>query len=168
MIRLESEFEILHSDQVALEGLLASDVRSMWRRLARADAVRAVRRKISSDWDRICALASFVDSLLLERHEPHYRHPHDIAICAALIVLENSPLPVVRNLFSRLQKEERPSLVWVKRMADYCDMRFIPSAHTASSNAITQAPTIVEWHDLSALESNADDGLVRFTLELVA
>lgn len=119
------DYEALISDGVFLEGSLASDVRALWRRLARCQAVRDVSRKLASDPVRIRALCEFVEDVLEQPYDRGYRHPHDLGICAALLVLEQSPLGSVRHLFARLQRTKLPSLVWVQRMAEYCADRFV-------------------------------------------
>ncbi len=114
-------FDTLLSDDVLVDGMLASDVRSLWRRLARSPVVQDVARGIASSPDHLRALCHFVESLLGQDYDRRYRHPSDIAICAALVLLEDSPLSEVRQLFARLRRIPVPSLAWVKQMAEYCD-----------------------------------------------
>jgi hypothetical protein len=123
----DDQLDILLSDDLYAEGLLASDVASLWRRLARTEQVGKVARLLASDPDRIRGLAAYADNLAKEHHDSKFRHPHDIAICAALVVLQSSPLSQVQNLVARLSKDARPSLTWVQRMADYCREKFVPS-----------------------------------------
>ena len=137
MIRLECQ--ALISDEVFLEGSLASDVRGLWRRLARTDEVREVSRKLASDPLLIQELCEFVQQLLDQPHGKEHRHPHDIAICAALVLLEQSPLGCVRGLFARLRKIKLPSLVWVRRMAEYCEQRFVPWQHAEWGATVAEA-----------------------------
>ncbi len=125
-------FDALKSDEVLLQGMLASDVRSLWRRLARTAEVGDVARGLASQPERISALARYLEDLLDEPHDRAYRHPNDIAICAGLIILEQSPLADPRHLFSRLRRCERPSLVWVRRMAEHCQDRYIDSTRTVT------------------------------------
>ena len=92
MITPKPDFLMLSSDDVFAEGMLPSDVESLWRRLAILPAVQKVARGLASDPDEIRALCDFVDNLLREPYDSRYRHPNDIAICAALVILEQSPL----------------------------------------------------------------------------
>ena len=119
------DYEALISDEVFLEGAIASDVGGLRRRLARCQAVRDVSRKLASDPVRIRALCEFVQELLEQPYDKGYRHPHDMGICAALVLLEQSPLGYVRRLFAQLGTTRLPSLVWVQRMAEYCAGRFV-------------------------------------------
>ena len=123
-------FDALRSDDVFVEGMLASDVASLWRHLARTVAVREVARSLASEPTRIRALCQFAEDLLSENYDRGYRHPNDIVVCACLVILEQSPLGKVRHLFARLRRAREPSLVWVQRMAEYCYDR---------STAVTQA-----------------------------
>jgi len=116
-------YEKLTSDEVFLAGVAASDVRTMWRSLARSRAVREVGQQLASDPSRIRALCRFVEYLLSQPHDDAFRHPSDIAACAGLVILEQSPLPEVRRLFARLRAGREPSLFWVREMADYCEQR---------------------------------------------
>jgi len=127
MIADRALFDPLLSDAVFLEGMNASDVRGMWRALARAPDVRRVSRALGSDPGRIRDLCEFVEELLRTQYDRAYRHPQDVAICAALVVLEQSPLSPVRNLFARLRRPKERSLAWVQRMAEHCEERFVPS-----------------------------------------
>lgn len=122
-------FEPLLSERVLAEGMLASNVRSLWRRLARCADVRDVGRQLASDPARIRALCGFVRGLLTADYDVRYRHPHDIAIAAALVLLEQSPLAEARALMHALKREPRPSLHWVRVMAEYCDSRFVDERH---------------------------------------
>ena len=126
-------FEQLLSDEVFLEGALASDVSSLWRRLSRQDDVRNVARTLASDRERIQALCGFANELIDMPYDKGFRHPHDVAICAALVVLQTSPLSDVRALFAKLRKDARPSLVWVRRMASFCDDTFVESLRFVES-----------------------------------
>jgi hypothetical protein len=120
----EKGFEPLMSDEVFLAGASASDVRSLWRSLARTQEVREVARGLASDPTEIRRLCRFVERVLHEDYDRQFRHPDDIAIAAGLVVLEQSPLSDVRNLFARLRSSKEPSLAWVRMMAEYCDERF--------------------------------------------
>ena len=121
-------FEALRSDAVLAEGALASDVGSLWRRLSRTPAVQDVAQALFSDPGRIRSLCDYVDDLLAEPHNETYRHPNDIAVCAALVILDSSPLAQARSLFHRLGRLTLPSLVWVRRMADYCQEHYVPTS----------------------------------------
>jgi hypothetical protein len=127
-------FESLRSEEVFVRGMLASDVRSLWRQLARTKEVQEVARGLGSDPDTIRQLCYFVEALLDQEYDRTYRHPEDIAICAALVVLEQSPLSVVRNLFARLCRMSAPSLAWVQRMAEHCSERYVPSDRMVLGN----------------------------------
>jgi hypothetical protein len=118
------QFEQLKSDEVFLVGMLASDVASLWRRLVRTPEVQNVARGLASDPENIAALCRFVRTLLAQPHASAFRHPNDVAISAALVILQASPLSVVRCLFAELKRLARPSLFWVRRIAEYCDERF--------------------------------------------
>jgi len=120
-------FLLLLSDEVYVEGVVASDVASLWRRLARCESVQKVARHLSSDPKRIHALCVFLEKLLGESFDQTYAHPREMAICAGLVVLGASPLSTVRHLFARLLRCHLPSLVWVRRMAEYCDERRVSS-----------------------------------------
>ena len=120
-------FDLLLSEEVYAEGVVASDVASLCRRLSRTEQVAKVRQFLASDPDRIRELGAFADWLARQPHDSKFRHPNDIAICAVLVVLRSSPLSQVQNLFTRLSKESRPSLIWVRRMAEYCRELFVPS-----------------------------------------
>ena len=133
-------FESLRSDEVFIRGMLASDTRSLWRQLARTKEVQDVARGLASDPDRIRQLCHFVDGLLNQPYDRSYRHPDDIAICAALVILEQSPLSVARNLFARLRDMTAPSLAWVQRMAEYCDQRFVPCGRTVLPSLVRGGP----------------------------
>ena len=80
-----------------------------------------VARRIASDPDHLRRLCCFVEDLLGQDYDRRYRHPSDIAICAGLVLLEDSPLSEVRQLFARMRRIPVPSLAWVKQMAEYCD-----------------------------------------------
>jgi len=117
----DPSFEALMSDEVFLEGMAASDVGSLWSRLARTEAAMEVSRRLASDPSRLRALCAFAQDLLAENHDSAYRHPNDMAVCACLVLLAQSSLGAVRNLIERLRADKHPSLVWVQRMAEYCD-----------------------------------------------
>ncbi len=139
-------FHLLLSDDVFVEAMPASDVRSLRRRLARSRAVRKVARGLGRDRERIQGLCEFVEHLLREDYDKRYRHPHDVAVCAALVVLEQSPLSRVRNLFWRLRGVKDLSQAWVQRMAEYCDSTCVPCdrANVAVGAAYAvEAPTTV-------------------------
>lgn len=140
MSTLIPDFEALVSDEVLVEGMLASDVRALWRRLARCESVRRVAREIASDVDRLKALCRFIDRLLEQDYDRRYRHPHDIAVCAALVLLEQSPLSDVRRLLSKLRRIELPSLRRVRRMAEYCDERYADAQVIAWGTNVTSPP----------------------------
>jgi hypothetical protein len=120
----EDNYQVLLSDEVFATGVAASDMPSLWRALARSASARKVARGLASEPARIRGLCRFLEHLLEEPYERGFRHPHDIAVCAALVILEQSPLSEARNLFARLKSRQEPSLVWVRRMAAYCDERF--------------------------------------------
>ena len=122
-------FEQLLSDEVFLAGVHASDVRALWRALARTPEARKVADALNSEPETIAALVGYVEKLIAASRDPAYRHPDDMAICCALVVLEQSPLPVVRHLFARLRDAHDPSMVWVRRMARHCDERFVPMSY---------------------------------------
>jgi hypothetical protein len=109
----------------------ASDVRSLWRFLARAPQVRAVARDVASAPPRIEGLVALVVELLARPCEEGMRHADDLAVCAALVVLDRSPLTAVRELFDRLAACEEPGLVWVRRLAEYCRAKFVSSDYHA-------------------------------------
>jgi hypothetical protein len=119
-----TDFLPLLSDEVFMAGISSSDARSLWRSLARTEAVRSVSRQLASDPDTIRRLCAFMRELLEAPADAGYMHPHDMAICGGLVLLEQSPLSVVRNLFARLRELRQPSLFWVQQMAAYCDQRF--------------------------------------------
>ena len=120
-------FSVLCSDSLLLEASLASDVRSLWRRLARSAEVRRVSRELASDPDRIRELCAWAENLLGQPYDIRFRHPEDTAICATLVILEQSPLSAIRNLFARMRRVTESSLIWVRRMAEHCDERFADS-----------------------------------------
>lgn len=128
--------DALRSDEVLSEGMLASDARSLGRRLACTGSVQSVARYLASEPDRIRALCAYLDDLLAGPCEPGYRHPDDMAICAGLLILADSSLSEVRSLFSRLHATHKPSLTWVTRMARYCAER-----GTATEHSRTVLPT---------------------------
>src|SRR5438552_17261950 len=70
---LVPSFKLLESDEVLLEGNLASDVRSLWRRLSRTSAVQTVARDLASDPERIRALTRALSDLLKAPYDPLYR-----------------------------------------------------------------------------------------------
>jgi hypothetical protein len=127
-------FEQLRSDEVFLQGMHASDVRRLWCALGRTKHVRSVSRSLASDPDRIRQLCCFVEGLLDVEYDKAFRHPEDVAICAALVILEQSPLSAVRNLFARLRGMVAPSLAWIQRMAEHCTQRYVPSDRTVLAN----------------------------------
>lgn len=157
MIAPEPNFDLLESDEVFVEGMLASDVGALWRRLSRLDEVRTVARSLNSDPERIVALCDYVQELLAEPTEPRCRHPHDVAICAALVILQPSPLSAVRHLFNHLRQVEEPSLAWIRRLAQYCDQRAVESVWTVttlstmdcreSGTVFYQDESAVTWED---------------------
>ena len=120
----QQSFDALRSDEVFLQAALASDPVSLCRRLSRTDAVCRIAREIESDPSRIGALCSFVEELLKEPHDPQYRHPNDLAICAALTILGTIPLATVRRLIRRLSTMDAPPLAWTRRMAEHCEELF--------------------------------------------
>jgi hypothetical protein len=120
-------FSILCSDSLLLKASLASDVRSLWRGLARSAEVRRVSRELASDPDRIREFCAWVENLRGQPYDIRFRHPEDTAICAALVILEQSPLSAVRNLFARMRRTTESSFIWVRRMAEHCDERFADS-----------------------------------------
>lgn len=120
-------FNILNSDAVLLQAAAASDVASLWRRLARTPEVRRVALRLASDPESIRQLCRWIQTLLQEQYDHRYRHPAEAAICAGLVLLEQSPLPEVRALFAQLCRERLNSLVWIQRMAEYCSDRFVDS-----------------------------------------
>ncbi len=124
MTSTNSDFEVLRSDELFLEAAVASDERSLWRRLARAESVRQVAARLGSDPARIAALCQFGESILAQPHDLTRRHPDDIAACAVLVLVEQSPLPHARRLIGRASRDLRPSLAWAQRMARYCAERF--------------------------------------------
>lgn len=128
MTNQSSVYEELLSDEILSEGAVASDVGSLWRRLARTSGVRNAARDLSSDPVRIERLCSLVQDWRSESYDRAYLHPKDMAICAALVCLESSPLPVAKGLFARLRRAREPSLIWVRRMAEHCAERATESA----------------------------------------
>jgi hypothetical protein len=163
----DDQFDILLSDDLYAEGLLASDVASLWRRLARTEQVGTVARLLASDRDRIRDLAAYTDKLAKEPCDSKFRHPHDVAICAALVVLHPSPLSPVRHLFDRLRRLKRAPLVWVQRMAEYCDDGFAGSERTSITLGSTGdgVGLALSPSDESPIEWN-DDELQRTRHEL--
>ena len=144
-----SDFVALSSDDVFAEGMLASDVGSMWRRLARFPAVEKVARGLASDPEEIRALCDFADKLLSEPYDSQYRHPNDIAICASLVILEQSPLAQVRHLLARLRRVEEPSLIWIRRMAEYCNDRWTNTTYTGGGSPLDQEDIIPDFSAMS-------------------
>ena len=157
MNRYPTEFESLKSEEVFVQGMLASDVVSLYRRFSRAEEIRNVARVLGSNPPCLLYLCDFVLSLIDEPHSAGYRHPNDIAICAALVVLHPSPLSPVRHLFDRLRRLKRAPLVWVQRMAEYCDDGFAGSERTsitlgstADGVGLALSPNVespIEWND---------------------
>jgi hypothetical protein len=155
--RFPTEFESLKSEEVFIQGMLASDVVSLYRRLSRAEEVRDVARVLGSNPPCLLSLCEFVLSLVDEPHSAGYRHPNDIAACAALVVLHPSPLSPVRHLFDRLRRLKRAPLAWVQRMAEYCDEGFpgsgrisITLGSSADGVGLTLSPgdeSPIEWYD---------------------
>jgi hypothetical protein len=131
-------FDQLLSEEVTLEASLASDVRSLWGRLARTPAVCKVRLCLASAPDRIRKFCAWVERLVSTKYDPSYRHPEEAAICAALVILEQSPLAEARNLMARLKKAREPSLVWIQRMAEHCDAQFVEQ--TTVGQHVPEAP----------------------------
>lgn len=119
----------LRCDEVFLAGVRASDVRSLWRALTRTHAVRLLARETASDPDRLRRLAALAEELLRRPHAGRCRHPEDLAVCAALVVLDRSPLGEVRALFARLAELESRPLIWVRRLAAYCAGRYVSSSY---------------------------------------
>lgn len=126
------DFVLLSSDDVFAEGMLASDVGSLWRRLTSFPAVQTVARGLASDPEKIRDLCNFADKLLSEPYDSQCRHPNDIAICASLVILEQylafdrmCPLTEVQNLLARIRRVDEPSLIWIREMAEYCNNRRI-------------------------------------------
>ena len=149
-------FHLLLSDDVFVEAMPASNVRSLRRRLARSRAVRKVSRDLSCDRERMQGLCEFVEDLLQEDYDKRYRHPHDVAVCAALVVLEQSPLSRVRNMFWRLRGVKDLSLAWVQRMAEYCDT-CVPCDRanvTVGAAYAVEGPTIVRESGRISLAPN--------------
>jgi len=120
-------FSVLNSDAVLLQAAAASDVKSLWRRLARTPEVASVALMLASDPESIRRLCRWIQTLLRTPYDSRYRHPAESAICAGLVLLEQSPLPEARALFAQLCRERLNSLVWIRRMAEYCSDRFIDS-----------------------------------------
>lgn len=122
-----TDFSVLDSDAVLVQAAAASDVGSLWRRLARTPEVASVARGLASDPENIRRLCAWIEARLRTAHDIRYRHPADSAVCAGLVLLEQSPVPEARALFARLSRERANSLVWIQRMAEYCDDRFVDS-----------------------------------------
>ena len=118
-----STYSKLLSDEVRIQGLSSSDVSTLWRRLARLPDIQEVALSLASSPVAIAALAEFAAELAQKKHSAVYRHPYDTAICAALVILEQSPLEAVRRLFVELSSNEKPSMIWIKRMAMHCESR---------------------------------------------
>lgn len=161
----------LKSDEVLLEGMLASDIGSLCRRLARTASVQDVSRWLASDAIRIRMLCMLIRKLIDELYEPEYRHPNDLAICAGLVVLEHSPLETVRALFGQLRRRKEPSLVWVSRMAEFCDERWITTTRSEmrilpDDDAITSVPRIL--NDQQGGSTSGDVTTEYFDLAAVA
>lgn len=121
------DFSVLDSDGVLFQAAAASDVGSLWRRLARTPEVRSVALRLASDPESIRHLCGWIQKLLRMPYDNRYRHPAESAICAGLVLLEQSPLPEVRALFAQRRRERVNSLVWIRRMAEYCSDRFVDS-----------------------------------------
>jgi len=137
------DFHPLLSDEVFVAGISSSDARSLWRSLARTEAVRSVSRQLASDPDKIRQLCAFVRELLEAPADVGYMHPHNMAICAGLVLLEQSPLSVARNLFARLRGLTQPSLFWVQHMADYCEQRFADLTHSQFAVLVGERPPLL-------------------------
>ena len=147
------EFEGLRSEEVFADGSLASDVLSLRRRLGSLPQVAAVSLALSSDPERIKGLCRFVTRIIERDYDKRFRHPEDIGVCAALLLLEQSPLSEARNLMDRLKGCRELSLVWVQRMAEDCDRRY--TGLTYASQPVTHnqnlaleepdAPPDVRW-----------------------
>lgn len=154
-------FALLLSDDLYVVGALASDTRSLWRSLASSEQVRRVAAELASDPNRIRALVSFIRAQVLENHELTYRHPNDIAVCAALVILQDSPLSEVRRLFYELRRIASPSLAWVARMAAYCDDRFCRTAVNvlrvkAQTDPITPIALVNNWSRGPSLKTSLE------------
>ena len=135
MTTYPSDRQRLLCDDLFLAGMRASDVRSLWRFLARAPQVRAVARDIASAPPRLEGLVALVEELLARPCAEGVRHADDMAICAALVLLDRSPLPAARDLFDRLADCAQPGLVWVRRLAEYCRAKFVSSDFHAVGQA---------------------------------
>lgn len=148
-------FQCLLGDNVLLAAELASDVRSMWRRLARSQEIHTVAETLASDACRIEHLCEFVEALLRQPYDRSFRHPSESAICAALLILEQCSATRARYLVSRLRRAKEPSLVIVQRMAEYCDERFVDSvpfrqAIPCSEAVLPMSPPdepVIRWTD---------------------
>ncbi len=116
----QAEFELLRSEDMFVEIGVASDVMSMRRRLERTPLVCRIVRAVRENETLVHDLMSFVNRLLSESYDRKYRHPDDIAICAALVILTVVPLSKVYELLVRLSRVGDPSLCWVRRMAEHC------------------------------------------------
>jgi|GEM_PF-5876704 len=116
----QAEFESLRSEDIFVEAGVASDVMSVRRRLERTPLVCRIVRAVKENETLVHDLMSFVNRLLSESYDRKYRHPDDIAICAALVILTVVPLTKVYELLGRLSRVEDPSLCWVRRMAEHC------------------------------------------------
>lgn len=164
----EQDYQLLLSEEVFLAGVTASDVRSLWRGLARTHQVQDVARRLASDPTRIRELCRFADRLLQSEYDRRYRHPQDIAIMAALVILEQSPLSEPRNLFARLRALGQPSLCWIQKMAQYCDERFTDAARTAFP-ALPNGKCPMPFVEQAEVLTWADPqlGRQRFSLQLV-
>jgi hypothetical protein len=159
---LDPDFSLLLSDDVFLEGMLASDTHSLWRRLARTAVVREMAALIAGEPTRITALCSFVQRLLGATCDARYRHPHEMAACAALVILEQSPLAAARSLLAQLRAERRPSLALVQATAEYCDSRFVDSTVVSfpvspGMDALQRAPFWVAGSSPSGITLSASN-----------
>lgn len=145
------DFSVLDSDGVLLQAAAASDVGSLWRRLARTPEIRRVAFRLASDPEGIREMCRWIQNLLRKPYDHRYRHPFEAAICAGLVLLEQSPLPEVRVLFAQLRRERLNSLVWVRRMAEYCSDRFVDS-NTPSYYQPVTPPTLhcTQYQDTGA------------------
>lgn len=124
MNTLDAILNLLKSDDVLAEALLASDVDSFSHRLSRMDPVCRLAKEVEAEPRKVWLLYALVQKLLNAPHDPRYRHPNDVAISAALMVLGTIPLAPIRSFVRNLSEHAPSSLSWARLVAERCEQLF--------------------------------------------
>lgn len=98
----KDKFKLLQADHIDLDAGFASDAGSCRRRIEKNPEISELKSLLAAQPELAKDLCEFVTALIDQPHDPRYRHPHETAVSAAMIVLADVQGPEVDALFERV------------------------------------------------------------------